>query len=169
MPGERTVSSVVPRFHAASIPRKQPRTKLIPTATPPSIIDHPISCPMMVMTGVGKYWIEFPKLPCSRLPRYLKYCSHNGSCVFRPNCAERACCISGVTYPCVDILPTSSAKGSPGAWRGMKKSMVIATHTAKTKCGGLHDAHDCSFLLLPWIVTPSHWTLNSDGNRKGIS
>ena len=95
--GESTVSSVVPRFQAVIMPNKQPRTKLMTTATAPSMIDHPMSCPMILLTGVGKYWMEFPKLPCSRLPRYLKYCSHKGSCVSRPNVAARVCLISGVT------------------------------------------------------------------------
>src|SRR5207244_7848866 len=131
--GERTVSSAVPRFHAAIIPNKQPRVKLMTTATSRSMTDDPMSCAMMCVTGVGKYWMEFPKLPCSRLPRYLKYCSHKGSCVFRPNRTERVCCISGVTYPLVDIFPTIAATGSPGARRGMKKSRVIATQTAQTR------------------------------------
>ena len=132
MAGERMVSSMVPRFQAVMMPNRQPSTKLMTTAMPPSMIDHPMSCAMICETGVGKYWMEFPRLPCSRLPRYLKYCTNKESCVFRPNSAASVCCMAGVTYPLVDILPTSAATGSPGARRGMKKSSVMAIQTAQT-------------------------------------
>src|ERR1700738_3323185 len=131
MVGERIVSSTELRFQATIMPNKQPSAKRITTATAPSTRDHPMSWAMTCPTGVGKYWMEFPRLPWRRLPRYLKYCSNKESCVFRPNSAERVCCIEGVTYPLVDILPTSAATGSPGARRGMKKSSVIATQTAQ--------------------------------------